>query len=326
MNGQITLDEGDQSFIDQLDAALTELINKYCTGGDRRFSIGVELMLQHLTTMVSLSAINRTARDRVEIDRLYDRFKDDVHNFTGQIRALLSQLDTAIAAPLEIERLKKLLESQEKEENVLVIPTARLNELIGLLVTPRSGIFNLSVTMSELLSDDAWQFMPESKAETDETFRQIIPYIVLVSQDMTRVFQYTRGKGGGEKRLHAKKSIGVGGHINSMDGATPLAAYQAGLARELSEELNLGESFAIDAEVSELLEPPLIHLILDNSSEVGRVHVGCLHVMNVNEAEISAREEELEFAGFKSLDELLATRDSMENWSQFALNFLAAYR
>ncbi|HEX3726659.1 MAG TPA: phosphoesterase, partial [Pirellulales bacterium] len=83
-------------------------------------------------------------------------------------------------------------------------------------------------------------YRPRHEVEQDPSFKQLIPYVILRycdSRGQQFIFQYTRGKGQGEQRLHSKKSIGVGGHISSDDSACgpATAAYWEGMRRELSE-------------------------------------------------------------------------------------------
>ena len=75
-------------------------------------------------------------------------------------------------------------------------------------------------------------FMPRSEAETDPTFKQIIPYALLTHAG--RVLHYVRGKKAGEQRLVAKGSLGIGGHMNDHDEglfALDEAAYLEGVLR-----------------------------------------------------------------------------------------------
>ena len=79
-------------------------------------------------------------------------------------------------------------------------------------------------------------------SEEDESFRQIIPYVVLRSPG--RIFSYARTARAGERRLHGLRSVGVGGHVNPEDlpdglpglVAAPEPALVAAAGRELAEE------------------------------------------------------------------------------------------
>ena len=62
--------------------------------------------------------------------------------------------------------------------------------------------------------------------------------------------------------MHSKSSIGIGGHISTLDENSN-DPYLVGMQRELDEEV------AIDSE----FEVQCVGLINDDSNEVGRVHL-----------------------------------------------------
>src|SRR5690606_12538843 len=99
------------------------------------------------------------------------------------------------------------------------------------------------------------------------------------------VFQYTRGKGQGENRLHSKRSIGIGGHISSIDaeGAGAASPYAEGMRRELEDEVH------IDTPYTERC----VGLINDDETEVGRVHLGVVHIFDVESPKVRPREAEI---------------------------------
>lgn len=124
-------------------------------------------------------------------------------------------------------------------EQVLVVPTELFREL---------GHFqgfseDAERYLEELLSPEHTSYRPRGEMEQDPTFKQLIPYVIFRhTDDLGRVslFQYTRGSGQGEARLHAKRSIGVGGHISSCDGDVEgLNPYEEGMRRELEEEVDI---------------------------------------------------------------------------------------
>ncbi len=85
---------------------------------------------------------------------------------------------------------------------------------------------------------------PRSEVETDPSRKQIIPYAVFRFED--RILHYVRGGRGGEKRLLAKGSIGIGGHINDSDVASATfdtQTYRKAVDREISEELRIQDGF-----------------------------------------------------------------------------------
>lgn len=97
-----------------------------------------------------------------------------------------------------------------------------------------------------------------------------------------KIFQYTRGSGQGEKRLHAKRSIGIGGHISRED-ATGADLYRSGMERELSEEMIIEGAY----------QEQLLGFIYDDSSPVGRVHLGVVHLLTLENDSARARESEM---------------------------------
>ena len=156
-------------------------------------------------------------------------------------------------------------------------------------------------------------FLPREQAENDPGFKQLIPYVLLVHAG--RVLHYVRGKKGGENRLHAKGSIGIGGHLNDHDEnlfSWDEAAYRAGVAREVSEELKLATGW----------RDRIVALLNDDSNEVGRVHLGVVHVFELEEAAVARRESAITQLGFLTPAELRARRDTLESWSQLCVDRL----
>jgi predicted NUDIX family phosphoesterase len=133
------------------------------------------------------------------------------------------------------------------------------------------------------------------------------------SSGQTLLFQYTRGKGQGEARLHAKRSVGIGGHI-SADDAVQTNAYDEGMRRELEEEVIIDTPY----------QSRLVGLINDDESEVGRVHLGVVHLFDVERPAVLPREDEIIEAGFRPVGKLLADMAKFETWSQICLKALFA--
>lgn len=213
--------------------------------------------------------------------------------------------------------------TQVQTECVLVVPTALFHRL---------GHFQGFATeidryLPELFSPAHTSYRPRHEVEQDPSFKQLIPYVLFRYHDPqggTFVFQYTRGKGQGEGRLHSKRSVGIGGHI-SRDDEGPSdacssaagqhaagAAYAEGMRRELAEEV------AIDCEYTE----KCVGLINDDESEVGRVHLGVVHIFDVDSPAVAPRETDILEAGFRPIEDILANLDGFETWSQICLRAL----
>jgi len=158
-------------------------------------------------------------------------------------------------------------------------------------------------------------FVPRSMAEDDPSLKQLIPYAVF--RHGANILHYTRGAKSGEKRLVAKGSIGIGGHINDTDESLfsfDQSAYHNAVRREIAEELRLAGGFTERA----------VALINDDSTEVGRVHLGVVHLVDLESADVRAGEKAIAELGFASREELLARRESLETWSQIVLDGLPA--
>jgi predicted NUDIX family phosphoesterase len=193
--------------------------------------------------------------------------------------------------------------SEPREERVLVVPTARFHQL---------GVFQgFSTRVDEylpaLLDPAHLRFLERSAAETDPGFKQLIPYVVLRWRD--EVFHYTRGSGGGEVRLRARRSLGIGGHICVEDGDVSGDLYRTGMLREVAEEVHL------ECEYVERT----IGLINDDATPVGQVHLGVVHLFELASPNVQRREEVLMASGFAPLADLRRRREEFETWSQFLL-------
>ena len=198
------------------------------------------------------------------------------------------------------------------EEHVLVIPT-QIFHAVGCF---QGFCTDVDRYRSVLLDAGNVQFRPRSVVETDPGFKQLIPYMIFCYTDPlgnVQVFQYVRGKGMGESRLHQKRSVGIGGHIAAEDqGQLSGDVYREGMLRELQEEVVLNTAFT---------EQP-VGLINDDSTEVGRVHLGIVHRLDVAEPKIVSNESDLIESGFMPLEELRNYREQMESWSSISLDAL----
>ena len=200
------------------------------------------------------------------------------------------------------------------QEDVLVVPRALFD---------RAGAFqgfcaDTAAYLPLLLDPRQTSWRPRASVEDDPSFKQLIPYCVLswrATAGRPQFFAYTRGGGQSEARLRARRSVGIGGHIASTDGEHgDDASYEAGMRRELEEEVAIGGPFTSRC----------VGLINDDSTPVGSVHLGIVHILELERPAVSSRESELVECGFESLEALLADRERFETWSQITLDALAA--
>jgi len=196
-------------------------------------------------------------------------------------------------------------------EQILVVPT----ELFHRLGYFQGFTADVDRYLEDLLSPENTSYRPRSEMEEDPGFKQLIPYVIFRHTDdagRVTIFQYTRGKGQGEKRLHAKRSVGVGGHISTLDAGEDINPYHEGMARELEEEVGIDTKYT----------DTCVGLINDDQNDVGKVHLGVVHIFDVDEPAVSPREDEIIEAGFRPVGELLADLDGFETWSQICLKAL----
>jgi predicted NUDIX family phosphoesterase len=196
-------------------------------------------------------------------------------------------------------------------ENVLVFPRS-LFEQLGIFQGFRTDVDRY---LPIILDKKNNSFQPRARAETDPTFKQIIPYVVVT--DGKSILHYVRGKKAGEQRLVAKGSIGIGGHINDEDHTlftVGLQAFQDAVKREVCEELTVQGPF--DARP--------VGLINDDSTEVGRVHFGIVHVLFRTPEKVKKNEQVITQVEFIPIEELKVRREQMESWSQLCLDNLDA--
>lgn len=117
---------------------------------------------------------------------------------------------------------------------------------------------------------------PRGEAEELDTFRQIIPYIVVKYKD--DVIIYRRNNKSGEARLHNVSSLGFGGHIEESDllykrtGKNMIINLEDtifnSIQREMKEELNVVPT------IDELSCLGFINLDGNTHGKVNRVHLG----------------------------------------------------
>lgn len=194
-------------------------------------------------------------------------------------------------------------------ENILVVPRTlfdRLGAFEGLC-------FDVERYLPSLLDPANNGFLSRPAAEADPTHKQLIPYLIIRHGD--RVLCYTRGHSGGESRLHARLSIGIGGHINdgdTHDGPFDTAAYQRAIERELHEELVIKGSHR---------QRP-VALLNDDSNDVGRVHLGIVHLVEVETPDVRPREAAIAAPEFRTAAELVPLHGRLESWSQICLGGL----
>ena len=183
-------------------------------------------------------------------------------------------------------------------ERVLVVPRDIVLECNGWRGVRHGGLRQVRDAI-----DGHGRYLPRADVEVDPGWKQIIPYLVL--RDGERWFLMRRTRAGGDARLHDLYSIGVGGHINPDDGG-----LEGGLRREWAEEL------VADFDP----EPVLLGLLNDDTTAVGRVHLGVVFVADAAGRRVEIRETHKLSGSFVPFAEVRAAYPAMEAWSQLVVD------
>lgn len=151
-------------------------------------------------------------------------------------------------------------------------------------------------------------YLNRSEAEQDKRYKQLIPYVLVICND--KILRYRRGRGGQETRLHGLYSVGIGGHISEEDHGlfSNALGYQEGMRRELMEEVAIEE-----------VKEAAVAVINDDSTEVGSVHFGVVHVMQVDNENVAGRRSGIAAPEFVPMAEAAKDLSGYESWSGFCL-------
>jgi predicted NUDIX family phosphoesterase len=159
------------------------------------------------------------------------------------------------------------------------------------------------------------RFEPRALAERTPAWKQPIPYCA-VRRGPDQLFCVERLPTHGETRLHGRLSIGIGGHVEPVDGSPDGILARATL-RELHEELVVPMRPA----------PRLVGLLNDDSDEVGSVHVGLVHLVELPattpDDAVRVREISKLRGGFRGLagpESLWHDSARLESWSALLLD------
>lgn len=211
-----------------------------------------------------------------------------------------------------------------KTAHILAIKAGSLGDL-GFGISTHPGDVHHCFTEGE-----TW-IGPRPYLEIDDSFLQPIPYIVL--RDGDKVLAYTRGATTGEERLHAKVSIGFGGHVDLGDAVTDdqgvidlAETMNIAAMRELEEELGFDPRGFATAD--ELLNWSAV-IQVQGDELVDRVHLGFVGVVDVSKFRGQLRnfsfEDTIENARWMAISEFASTPGlNIETWSALTLAALIA--
>lgn len=199
--------------------------------------------------------------------------------------------------------------SRYNGEKVLVVPREAF-EQVGAFNGVR---LNPQDYLTAFLRPGVAHYMDRELAEQSPQFKQIIAYAIFCYGE--KVLAYARTSKGGEARLHDKMSLGIGGHINPVDGlADSVDTYLTGVEREIREEIIFSGNATQE----------LYAVINDDRDEVGSVHLGIVHRFQLDSPEVAPNEKKLTDMKFYTLEELSGDLYSrLESWSAICVDALS---
>jgi predicted NUDIX family phosphoesterase len=150
-------------------------------------------------------------------------------------------------------------------------------------------------------------FIDRPTAEVSPEYKQIIPYVLIRHGETYFLLQRTPKQT--EARLHHKLSLGIGGHINPD---TP--DLFDGLQKELEEEVEVVGDYDLT----------FVGILNDDTTDVGRVHLGAVYVLDTFDREVTVRETEKMTGRWVTREELAQHREAMETWSQIVYDAMIA--
>ncbi len=193
----------------------------------------------------------------------------------------------------------------QKNENILVVPREKIFSS-----QPFNGFLGCSdFDVYQNIVQEHKQFLPRSEMELDQSYKQIIPYLLFTHDK--KLFLMQRAETAGEQRLKNKYTLGIGGHIRESDLIGKTIFDWA--IREFQEEIEYDGSLSIQP----------LGLINDDSDAVGKVHIGFAFLLRGDSSNIAIRSE-LKQGSLLSLEACAEFVENMETWSQFAFAHVQA--
>lgn len=196
------------------------------------------------------------------------------------------------------------------------------NDILFARIKRETKVYSREEIDFENIIEKNYEFLTRWPLETNFEYKQPIPYgIVLNNQN--KVFVYKRWgawSNAWESRLHNKIAIGVGGHIEREDEASPSLLRDA-LVREVEEEIGIKES-----DIAEIFP---IWYVNYEEDEVNQVHLWIGYIIKISGWNISMTDGELAKGDFKTIGELkdmISSGDfDVEFWTQMLTPFVEKY-
>lgn len=153
--------------------------------------------------------------------------------------------------------------------------------------------------------------------ESNEAYRQVLPYVVLMNA--RRLLVYRRTPAGGEPGLHGKHSVGFGGHVDLADVMHRNSVIDLEATLRRCAEREIAEELAMP-------RPPTIvsagWWIVASDTAVDRVHAGIVHVAECESEMVVAAEPDIEIVGWLYPHEVI-NLPNLETWSRLVAEHYA---
>lgn len=206
------------------------------------------------------------------------------------------------------------MNEQKAKEVILLAPTKLIfnNTFCGQF---QGSIGSDNVDSIQILNNlfDNMVMCRRGIAEENVNFKQPIPYVLIKRGD--ELYVYERLTGGGEQRLHSKLSLGLGGHMNEVLGATSMKEIiMENLKRELTEEVKITH------------EKPYtltnIGIVNDDVNDVGKHHICLLYMIELEETDDVEVLEVDQLRGYWAKIEDLKNEERLEEWSKISVSLM----
>lgn len=190
-----------------------------------------------------------------------------------------------------------------KQETILVVQREKLSAYID-----EQGLSNAHTQTILALINQEHEFKSRPAMEEDCSYKQIIPYMIFKHAD--RYFLMQRSATSTDQRLKNMYSLGIGGHMRQEDMHNGATIFDWG-SREFHEEI----------EYSGNLSMSTMGIINDDSTSVGKVHLGLVILLEGNSPNIIIRSE-LKSGQLLTAHEILDFYPHMESWSKIIFDKL----
>jgi len=125
-----------------------------------------------------------------------------------------------------------------------------------------------------------YEFKRRGDVENDNSYQQIIPYILFSFENKFFAYKYL-AKAGEQRLVNNNYQLGVGGHVNKEDIKDGKDILEEGMMREWEEEVDFKGN---------LLSKKLVGIINDDANPVEQVHLGLVFHFVGDNSEIQVKE------------------------------------